>query len=152
MIRIFGKIGWLFDVFEIRDFRNWIFARFASPRVRQWRRRRSPPSVEPAGSRPEAAGAFTPSWNSPAPPGTTYPVASSRPTFKQNEKGPGRPARSFDLRWWPHPERNRVLATCYQFVSDLDFFRYSYKPSSIVANFAFTESTYSCCSSGFGRL
>jgi hypothetical protein len=47
----------MFDILEIRDFRNGIYARFASPRVRQRRGRLSPPSVVPAGSRPEATGA-----------------------------------------------------------------------------------------------
>ncbi len=51
--------------FRIRDFRIGIFARFASPRVRQRRGRWSPPSVVPAGSRPEVAGAFTPSLEFP---------------------------------------------------------------------------------------
>ena len=75
--------GTLFDVLEIRDFRNGIYTRFVSPRVRQRRGRLSPPSVVPAGSRPEAAGAFNPSWNSPAASGHNFlrrcfPIARSR--------------------------------------------------------------------------
>ena len=80
-VRFFAENGWLFDVFEIRDFRNGIQTRFVSPRVRQRRGRWSPPFVAPAGSRPEATGAFTPPGIPPPPPGTTSPVTSSRPSF-----------------------------------------------------------------------
>ena len=68
-VRFFAENGWLFDVFEIRDFRNGIQTRFVSPRVRQRRGRWSPPFVAPAGSRPEATGAFTPPGIPPPPPG-----------------------------------------------------------------------------------
>jgi len=67
----------LFDIFEIRDFRNGIYTRFASPRVQQRRGRWSPTSVAPAGSRPEATEASTPSWNSPAASGHNF----SHPLF-----------------------------------------------------------------------
>ena len=63
-VRFFAGNGNLFDIFEIRDFKNGIESWFASPRVRQRRGRWSPPSVAPAGSRPEATGVFNPSWNS----------------------------------------------------------------------------------------
>ena len=52
--------GTMFDIFEISDFKIGIYTGFALPRVRQRRRRFSPPSVVPVGSSPEATGASTP--------------------------------------------------------------------------------------------
>ena len=65
--------GKLFDILEIRDFSNVIYTWFASPRVWQRRGWLSPPSVVPAGSRPEDTGAFNPSWDSPATSGHNFP-------------------------------------------------------------------------------
>jgi hypothetical protein len=69
--------GKLFDILVIGYFRNVICRCSASPRVRQRRGRLSPPSVAPAGSRPEAARAFNPSWDSPATSGHNF----SHPLF-----------------------------------------------------------------------
>ena len=68
-----AKNGRLRGVLVICDFRNVIKARFDVPRVRQRRGRLSPPFVVPARSRPEAAGAFNPSWDSPATSGHNFP-------------------------------------------------------------------------------
>jgi hypothetical protein len=90
-VRFFAENGWIFDVLEIRDYRNGIQTRFVLPRVRQRRGRWSPPFVAPAGSRPEAAGAFTPPGIPPPPPGTTFHISSSRSSFKKRT-WPSRPS------------------------------------------------------------
>ena len=104
-VRFFAGNGKLFDILEIRDFRNGIYTRFASPRVRQRRGRWSPPSVVPAGSRPEATGAFNPSWDSPAASGHgfSHPLCS----LLLKKKDLAEPAKSLGFAWWPLPELNR---------------------------------------------
>ena len=66
----------------------------------------SPPSVVPAGSRPEAAGAFNPSWNSPAASGHNFSRRLSLIRFHRKKKDLAGSARSLGFAWWPLPELN----------------------------------------------
>jgi len=67
----------------------------------------SPPFVVPAGSRLEATGASTPSWNSPAASGHTFPRHFFPILFHREireKKDLADPAKSFGFAWWPRPD------------------------------------------------